>query len=250
MNNSPIGALPVEVREMIYENFFEGDFFRISLVPLTLCEQMKAEATKTLVRIPKTAIVECGNVSSRALTAPNFNQLRALAQRFSAIPQALKSRLTFEVQHDCRLLGSTPLLGNFALPTVVSNAQFTRDIRNLVATVSPCNVVISVNFTFNSLSGSNPSSSSYHAADRGRLSNVCPKGDPVSPQECEQILVKISAVDKIQAQKAIDEAFAAKCSQFEAHRAHRVCFIRLGIDQALQNLVDARDMMTEMVDLL
>jgi hypothetical protein len=65
----------------------------------------------------------------------------------------------------------------------------------------------------------------------------------MSSYECEQILFKIPVNDKVQAQQIIDEAFAAKCSQFEAHRAHRVCFIRLGIDQALQNLVDARDMM-------
>jgi hypothetical protein len=72
----------------------------------------------------------------------------------------------------------------------------------------------------------------------------------MSSQECEQIVFKIPADDKIKAQKIIDEVFAAKCGQFEAHRAHRVCFIRLGIDETLQNLVDARDMMTEMVGLL
>jgi hypothetical protein len=52
----------------------------------------------------------------------------------------------------------------------------------------------------------------------------------VSSQECEQILFKIPTNDKIQAQKNVDEAYAEKCRQFEAHRAYRVCFIRLGID--------------------
>jgi hypothetical protein len=246
MNNTPIGALPLEIREMVYENFFGGDFFRVSLAPLTICDEMNAEANRTLARIHKTAILDCGNDNTSALTAPDFNQLRVLAQRFSAIPQNLKSRLTFEVQHDCSLLGP---IQTVAVGTTVSNAEFTRDIRNLVATVSPCNVVISVNFLFNSLSGT-PSTSSYHVTNPGLQSKVCPQGDPMSSQECEQVVFKIPADDKIKAQKIIDEVFAAKCGQFEAHRAHRVCFIRLGIDETLQNLVDARDMMTEMVGLL
>jgi hypothetical protein len=245
MEKTSLGKLPLEVRQMVYENLFGGDFFKISLAPFMLCSEMNAEVTQTLVRIPKTAILNCGNAIHRALTAPSANQLQILAQRFNAIPQALRSRLTIEVQHDCMLIGQ---IQPFAIASFVGNAQFTQDIRNLVATVSPCDVVISVNFGFNSVS-TTPSTNSYHAADPGQVWNVCPQGE-MSSQECEQILFKIPTNDKIQAQQIIDEAFTEKCQQFEAHRAHRVCFIRLGMDEALQCLVDARDMMTEMVDLM
>jgi hypothetical protein len=124
MNNTPIGALPLEIREMVYENFFGGDFFRVSLAPLTICDEMNAEANRTLARIHKTAILDCGNDNTSALTAPDFNQLRVLAQRFSAIPQNLKSRLTFEVQHDCSLLDrSKP--SPLALPSAMQNSPGT-----------------------------------------------------------------------------------------------------------------------------
>jgi hypothetical protein len=139
--------------------------------------------------------------------------------------------LTIEVQDNCRLIG--PILA-FAITSSVSNAQFTRDIRNLVTTISPCDVVISVNFVFNSLSDT-PPTSLYHAADPGQLLNVCPQGEPMSSQECEQILFKTPAHDKIQAQQTIDEAFAEKCSQFEAHRAHKMCFVRLDMGEALES---------------
>jgi hypothetical protein len=65
--------------------------------------------------------------------------------------------------------------------------------------------------------------------------NVCPQGEPMSSQECEQILFKVPAHDKAQAQQTIDEAFAEKCSQFEAHRARKMCFVRLGMGEALES---------------
>jgi hypothetical protein len=73
MINTPIDALPLEIREMVYENIFEGDFFKIALAPFMLCDEMNAEATQTLIRITKTAILDRGNVNTRALTAPSFN---------------------------------------------------------------------------------------------------------------------------------------------------------------------------------
>jgi len=246
MDQSNLMALPLEIREMVYDLLFEGDFFYISLTPLQLCGTMRAEAHHVLTRKHKTAFMNSRNDSSSALTALNHHQQRALAYRINAIPPQLRSnRLTFELQHDCRVV--SPMLSNHTTP--VSSAQFTRDTRNLVTMVSPCKGVISVDFIFHSLSA-HPSTHSYHSANQTRLWDVCQHGEPMTSQECEHVVFKITATDKVQAQKMVDEVFAEKSRQLEAHRAHKVCFMRLGVDKALASLTTARDMMTEMANLL
>jgi hypothetical protein len=246
MDQSNLKVLPQEIRDMVYEDLFEGDFFEMSLLPLQICGEMRVAATQALVRKRKTAVLNANNHTFSALTALNYIQRQVLVQRFQAIPpQMISDRLTFELQHDCRLITSISNHNS----TRVTSAQFTRDTRTVAAIVSPCKLTISVNFTFHSLSVT-PSSNPYHMADPGQLWTACRRDEPLTHQACEQVVFKISATDKIEAQKAVDETFAEKCRQFEAHRAHKMCIVSLSIDKALESLATARDMMTDMVNLL
>jgi hypothetical protein len=70
-------------------------------------------------------------------------------------------------------------------------------------------------------------------------------------QEGEQMLVKVSLLDKTRAQKVVDEAFAEKRRLFEVHRAHRCCGVKArGIDKALESLTVAHGRMNDVVALL
>ena len=84
MDAIAVNALPLGPREMVYEDLFEGDFFKVSLPPLQLCGEMRAEAIHALIRKRKTAVLNSNNDAFSALTALNYIQHQVLAQRFQA----------------------------------------------------------------------------------------------------------------------------------------------------------------------
>lgn len=80
---------------------------------------------------------------------------------------------------------------------------------------------------------------------------VCARDETMTPQDCEQMVVKFSARDVVKVSKAVNEAFAETRRQLEVHRPHRVCFIRLsGVDNALQGLATAENMIHDVFDYL
>jgi hypothetical protein len=247
MDQSGFRKLPLEVRSMVYEEFFEGDFFATSLVPLHICREMKAEAYEALRKMYKKIIVQSTNKSWKAWAALNPAECQALVQRVNTIPlQLVSNKLIIRLQHECNLIQDVSKPGF----TSITGAEFATRTRQLIAAVHPCGVELSVNFTFHALSnyvGTN----SYHDAKRIGHFIACARDSPMDSQEGEQMLVKVSLLDKTRAQKVVDEAFAEKRRLFEVHRAHRCCGVKArGIDKALESLTVAHGRMNDVVALL
>jgi len=250
MDNSLLRLLPLEIREMIYEDCFEDDLFEVmkkpnSLALLQLCRELRPETEQFLTRHTK-AILNGGNMDTSALTVLDADQQTALAQLVGAIPAHLNlKKFVFELQHDCRVICP----GMYASYTSVIPPQFTANTRAFVAIVRPYEAVISVNFTFHKLS-TYPLTNSLHHTSHGSVSTVCPHDDPMTIQALEQGVIKLSASDKTKSQNAADQAFARKRRHFEAHRTHKVCFVKVGIDKALDSLANAQDHINAMIQLL
>jgi len=248
MGQSGLRKLPLEVREMVYEQVFEGDFFDTSLVPLHICREMKDEAYETLRRMYKKIVIQSTNKSWKAWAALDPAECQALVQRIGTVPPHLvTNRLSVQLQQECSLLLDLSKPGY----TSITEADFATRTRQLIAAVHPCDVELSVNFTFHAM-GVYSTTTSYHNAKCTYLFTVCSRDEPMDSRACEQMLVKVSLLDKTRAQKAVDDAFAEKRRQFEVHRTHRVCFVRAsGIDKgALEALAVAHRKMNDMVALL
>jgi hypothetical protein len=225
LDGSGFRKLPLEVKTMVYELSFGHDLFDISLAPLGVCREMHDEANQALNEMRKSIVVTTKNMSGKAWAALDLAECQALVQRIGTVPQhLLTNRLAVQLQHECSLL---------------------------FAAVHPCDVELSVNFTFHAM-GVYSTTTSYHNAKCTYLFTVCSRDEPMDSRACEQMLVKVSLLDKTGAHKAVDDAFAEKRRQFEVHRTHLVCFVRAsGIDKAaLEALAVAHRKMNDMVALL
>jgi hypothetical protein len=247
MDQSSLRKLPLEVRSMVYEEFFEGDFFNTSLVPLHICREIKEEAYDTLRRMYKKIIIESRNKSWKAWAALDPAECQALVQRVNTIPpQLVSNKLVIRIQHECSLIRDVSKIGF----TSITGAEFATRTRQLIAAVHPCGVELSVNITFHAMSN-HVGTNSYHDARQIGHFIACPRDSPMGSQAGEKMLVKVSLLDKTRAQKVVDEAFAEKRRLFEAHRTHKYCTVRArGIDKALESLTVAHGRMNEMVALL
>jgi hypothetical protein len=249
MDGSHIGALPLELLEMICEESLGGDFLKVSLAPRSVCKEMSGIADRVLKRMYKTAVLEGQNDRTNVKTALDVLQFQDVVRRFNAMQPHLKStRLTFELQHDCSIVAGT----TSSLPAL-GDVEFTRDTRNLVRALSPCTLVLSVNITFHSV-GALPSTRSNHGEASGRIWEICSRDAPMTSRDCEQMLVKFLAHDKNAAQSAVDDTFAKRYGQFNAHREHKnhkMCGVRTSrMNGAIQSLANAQDMINHMVSLL
>ena len=232
---------------MVYEQVFEGDFFDTSLVPLHICREMKDEAYETLRRMYKKIVIQSTNKSWKAWAALDPAECQALVQRVNTIPPHLVSnKLVIRIQHECNLIRDVSKIGF----TSITGSEFATRTRQLIAPVHPCGVELSVNITFHAMTN-HVGTNSYHDAKRIGHFIACPRDIPMDSQAGEQMLVKVSLLDKTRAQKVVDEAFAEKRRLFEAHRANKYCTVRArGIDKALQSLTVAHGRMNGMVALL
>jgi hypothetical protein len=248
MDGSGFRKLPLELKTMVYELSFGHDLFDISLAPLGVYREMRDEANQALNKMRKSIVVTTKNMSGKAWAALDLAECQALVQRIGTVPQHLvTNRLAVQLQHECSLLLDLSKPGY----TSITEADFATRTRQLIAAVHPCDVELSVNFTFHAM-GVYSTTTSYHNAKCTYLFTVCSRDEPMDSRACEQMLVKVSLLDKTRAQKAVDDAFAEKRRQFEVHRTHLVCFVRAsGIDKgALEALAVAHPKMNDMVALL
>jgi hypothetical protein len=278
MENSLFSKLPPELRQMVYKQCIGGDFREFGqhrkiplglqhviytvgfrgdsramiygvnrLAILQLCSSIRKEAIKSLMR-DVVVFLAPRYSDNNAMTVLTPQECQAVSLWIGTIPAHIPSdKLEFRLQHDCRLVIDPN--DHFDFPWL--NAPlFTANTRLLVAAVRPRDVVMSVNFTFHALSKL-PYNKSYHEPLPGRLWIVCSRDESMMSQACENILINFTALDKTKAQKSVNDAFAKRRRQFEAHRGHRMCFIKLsGIDKALAALTKAHDMTNEMISLL
>jgi hypothetical protein len=245
MDKSHFKKLPLELRQMVYEDCFEGDFFDISLAPLQVCSEMREEADQFLKKMNKQIVLHSDNAGWMAWAALDPQRLQALVQRINTTPPHLRpNRLVFQLQHEYNLIHSTHGVKS------ITGAEFSTWTRQLIAAVHPCDVELSVNFAYHRLSPC-LSTFSYHADQPGEMWTVCPRDAPMKSRACEHILVKVSLLDKTRAQKVVDDAFAEKRRQFDAHRNHRMCHVKFsGVDKALESLTVAHRRMNDMFELL
>jgi hypothetical protein len=253
MPESLIGRLPGELRNKVYGYLMESDsiprghpsgleVYRVTtqegkslairkkLAPLQVCRQMRAEAIGYFFDEPiwLSHQIQILNENYLAMVAPTEGELKNWSAMLSKIPMHLRSPwMTFEYRHEYVLIKDTLLTSE----PIGRGADFKAGIRALVKAVRPHKVVVVINLFFHSMgravaSNTRPSEPGY----------VCIRDQPMTVADCESILVKISTSDAVEAYRLVKHAFAEKRRELEAHRAHRVCFIRLSLGLALARL--------------
>jgi hypothetical protein len=266
LENSILGRLPPELRLMVYRCCFEdadklirlnqatllqsidpenrrASKMGILLAPLQVSSQMRREAIDLLLGGQTVVIYK--NLYTRTVNTPMIlltpHHIVSWGSVINRIPTHLRSRnLTYELQHDCKLDGQV------AYEPPLTGVYFASSIDQLVTAMQPCELVLSVNFTYHKIA-LNHRSASYHDAG-GPWGPACALDKTMTEQDCEQMVVKFSAANAAKAHKQVAEAFAEKRRQLEVHRSHSICFIRLSnIDNALAALAKAENMVNAMV---
>jgi hypothetical protein len=213
MENSLFSKLPSELRQMVYNQCIGGDFrefgqhrkiplglqhvvhnagfrgdFRAMiydvnrLAILQLCSGIRKEAIKSLMR--DVVVFLAPRYSNKsALTALTPQECQAVSWWIGTIPAHIPSdKLEFRLQHDCRLVIDPK---DYVDHPRLSAPLFTANTRLLVAAMRPRDVVMSINFTFHSLSKF-PYKKSYHEPYPGRLWVVCSRDESMMSQACEE----------------------------------------------------------------
>jgi len=162
------------------------------------------------------------------MVVPTEGELKYRSAMLAKIPMHLRSPwMTFEYRHEYALIKNT-------MPTsepIGRGADFKAGIGALVKAVRPHKVVVVINLFFHSMGRA--VASNMRPSESGR---VCVRDQPMTVADCESILVRIPTSDAVEAYSLVKHAFAEKRRELEAHRAHRVCFIRLGLDLTLARL--------------
>jgi hypothetical protein len=159
---------------------------------------------------------------------PTEGDFKSWSAMLAKIPKHLRSPwLEFEYQHECALRINRSRVD---IP-LECGPQFKAGIAALVKVVQHHKVSVVINLFFHSMgrvatSNARPSEPVY----------VCVRDKPMSVADCESILVKIPTSDAVEAYRLVEREFAEKRRRLEAHRSHKVCFIRLGLDLALERL--------------
>jgi hypothetical protein len=268
LENSIFGRLPPELRIMVYSACFvnadklvrlnQATLLRsidpanrraskmgIMLAPLQVSSQMRREAIDLLLGGQTIIIYKSRNTATvnSPMTLLTPHHIVSWGSVINRIPAHLRpTRLTYERQHDC-MMG-----GHVVYDPPLTGVYFASSIDRLVTAMHPCELVLSVNFTYHKI-GLHHSSQSYHNPDKSKSwKPVCARDKTMTEQECEQMVVKFSARNAAKARGQVAEAFTKKRCQLEVHRSHRICFIRTsGIDKALAALGTAENMVNTMI---
>ncbi|KAM0722379.1 hypothetical protein Q7P37_001820 [Cladosporium fusiforme] len=279
-NLGSLGRLPLELREIVYKyaidarviqavSYLEStapeplltwivvdeDFRspkesrRRVLRPLQVCSEMRSEAIKALSRVPilfshhPVRYEEYGT----PIAPPSDRELEAWKLLVSRIPcHLLVPRTTFEYQHDCGLDGPDPSLND---KTWGDGQQFSNRIRQLVDIVRPGKLKISIQIRFLKVGILGLQKDGGHPLRNARsfTDYICKRDTAITTKTSELLEVIVPADDPVKARRIVIGTFEAKRQLFEAHRGHKLCFVRLNIDKTLERLAISEKKMLDMV---
>lgn len=278
-----LGRLPRELRDIIFGYVLESDIqaathyhadgkkhtrlvvdrgqrtLRETLAPLQICQQIRHEAIETLSKVcfnldHTVATFKDYHEHKTPIAPPTESEIEDWTQLISAFPAHLLIPGTiFEYQHVCGLQEPYPSMDD---PIWGDKQGFNIQIRRLVEIVRPGKLKLSMRIyfrrsdVFTRLLESGDIDDMHllnKRQNRGQTGYIC-KRDAVMTEETSQVLmVSMPADDPDKARSAIKTAFDGRRESFEAHRGHRVCFVRLYVNRALSRLAIAENMLLTMV---
>jgi hypothetical protein len=262
-----IGKLPLELRMKVYEAFLDVHAFRAyhdqvgnnmiprfdaiairpheskphalsKLLAITqVSSDMRAEAIPFLFRgKPVWLLHKDRNYTEEytPMAIATTVELTDWSAMIARIPAHLRSpKMTFEYRHECMLNKDASLLGQ----PLQGGARCTAGIRTLVGAAAPNEVLVTINFNYTRIGAFKMDRPWFDAGvPCPEPVHVCNRDEPMTAVEFESILIKIPTSDAKKACQVVKRAFADKRERLEKHRSHRVCFIRLGLNKALERL--------------
>lgn len=228
---------------------------RKALIPLQVCGQMRDEAMQTLFRVRPIRLIHKrrGEVwpSGTPIVRPTAEELNEWTELICKIPTHLRfPMMKFEYRYDCQL---RPPEIEPEDKIVEDGPLFTERIGGLIKSVRPGTLSISILFYFR-LGGPTkvqPGFKSGQLASFERVpSYICKRDKAMTEEETQSITVTFPADDPVEARRKIMKAFEERRETFEAHRGHKVCFIRLYLDKSLSRLAMVEKEVLRMVQYL
>lgn len=263
MQETIIGRLPGELRNMIYKLVLDADFqgesrydkgyrrglhvvshtrsddkplhLRNLLAVFQVCSQMRTEAMPFLFQSKAIWLVHRNLTEIVApMAVPTKQELKDWSDMMRQIPMHLRSpRMTIEYRHSSELPVDPLLLQE----PPSGGSEFNTGINALIKAAAPNEVVVVVNFNFTSIGTFRMDDDYFNAGiPDPKPFHVCGRDEPMTVGECKSILIKILTSSAKKACQVVRHAFAEKRERLEKHRSHRVCFIRLGLKTSLERL--------------
>lgn len=272
MDNSPLAKLPAELRLAIYKHVFNHqghilmrdrtETYKLTfqtvgqastkilnlqevLYPLHVCKQIRDEAMGLQFGPEPITIGPCRARAFLIVHRPSSDASSGCCRCISQVPIHLRSpNLCFEYQYDTSVHHSSSHSGRFA---ITFNQSLEEDVVKLATAAYPTPLNMSVSCFL-----PEKAYKSVHPDHCPSISEkpifVCTKDVAFTHDLREYIIFKLPTNNPVEARRLVESAFEERVRSFEAHRHHRVCFIRLGLGTSLQDLATAKSMMHKLIN--